>query len=125
MGKLTNGLLLGLGISLLVAPKTGKEMRQLVAERFSSLHGIPPAKEEPRQSVAQPTERVPEVQQQTAPTAPMGSTAYSSAQQTATGAGPVQEDLGSLAQQGGTNVPSTPYDDTVRLNPNQPNRPLP
>lgn len=125
VGKFTNGVLLGLGISLLVAPKTGKEMRQLVAERFSYLQGIPPENEELKQSVQQTAERVQEVQQQAARTAQMGSTAQTYAQQTARSASSVQEDLGNLGQQAGTNVPSTQYGDTKPLQPKQPKRPTP
>ncbi len=125
MGSFINGVLVGLGITLLVTPKPGKEMRQLVAERFSYLRGIPPEKEDLEQSVQQMAERVQEVQQQAARTAHMGSTAQTYAQQTATSAGSVQEDLGNLAQQAGTDVPSTQYGDTRPLRPNQPKRPTP
>jgi gas vesicle protein len=120
-----NGVLLGLGISLLVAPKTGKEMRQLVAERFSYLRGIPPENEELKQSVQQMAERVQEVQQLAARAAHMGSTAQTYAQQTATSAGSVQEDLGNLAQQAGTNTQPTQSGVTSPIQPNQPRRPTP
>lgn len=125
MGKFINGALLGLGISLLVAPKTGKEMRQLVAERFSYLQGNPPENEELKQSVQQMTDRVQEVQQQAARTAQMGNTAQTYAQQTSSSASSVQEDLGNLAQQAGTAVPSTQPGTTQPLRPNQPKRPTP
>jgi len=125
LGKFINGALLGLGISLLVAPKTGKEMRQLVAERFSYLQGNPPENEELKQSVQQMTERVQDVQQQATRTAQMGNTAQTYAQQTARSASSVQEDLGNLAQQAGTDVPSTQSGTTQPLRPNQPKRPTP
>jgi gas vesicle protein len=125
MGKFTNGVLVGLGITLLVTPKTGKEMRQLVAERFSYLRGIPPENEELKQSVQQMAERVQEVQQQATRAAQMGSTAQTYAQQTAQSAGSVQEKLGNLAQQAGTDVPSTPARVTRPIPPNQPKRPRP
>jgi gas vesicle protein len=122
LGKFINGALLGLGISLLIAPKTGKEMRQLVAERFSYLQGNPPENEELKQSVQQTAERIQGVQQQAARAAQMGNTAQTYAQQTARSAGAVQEDLGNLAQQAGTDVPST-QSSTQPLRPNQPKRP--
>jgi gas vesicle protein len=123
MGKFINGVLVGLGITLLVTPKTGKEMRQLVAERFRYLRGIPPENEELKQSVQQMAERVQEVQQQATRAAQMGSTAQSYAQQTARSAGSVQEDLGNLAQQVGTDVPSTQSGATRPTQQNQPKRP--
>jgi gas vesicle protein len=125
MGKFINGVLLGVGISLLVAPKTGKEMRQLVAERLRYLPGIPPENEELKQSVQQTTQRVPEVQQQAAPAVQMGSAAQSSAQQTASSAGSGQEDLGNLAQQANADVPTTRLSARRPIQPNQPNRPTP
>jgi gas vesicle protein len=128
MGKFTNGVLVGVGISLLVTPRTGKEMRQLVAERLRYLRGIPTENEELKQTVHQSTERVGEVQQQEATrAAQMGSTAQSYAQQTALSAGSVQEDPGNLAQQASTDdVPTTRL--SARrppLQPDQPNRPIP
>jgi gas vesicle protein len=123
MGSFTNGVLVGLGITLLVTPKTGKEMRQLVVERFRYLRGIPPENEELKQSVRQMTERVQEVQQQATRAAQMGSTAQTYAHQTALSAGSVQEELGTLAQQAGTDMPATPPGVTRPTPPNQPKRP--
>ena len=119
MGSFTNGVLVGLGVSLLIAPKTGKEMRQLVAERFRYLRGIPPENEELKQEVQQMSERVQQVQQQANRAAQMGSAAQGYAQQTAKSAGSVRSDLGKVAQQAGTNVPQPKQDpnDTIELNP--------
>jgi gas vesicle protein len=117
LGKFINGVLLGVGISLLVAPKTGKEMRELVAERFSNLQGNPPENEELKQSVQQTAQRAQQVQQQAASSAQMGSTAQTYPQQTSQSA--------SSVQQARTDVPSTQYGDTRPLRPNQPKRPTP
>jgi gas vesicle protein len=125
VGKFTKGVLVGVVISLLVTPKTGKEMRQLVAERLRYLRGLPPENEELKQSVQQTTERVPEVQQQATPTAQTGSTAQSYAQQTARSAGSGQEELGNLAQQASADVPTTRLSDRKPIQPNQPNIPMP
>jgi gas vesicle protein len=120
MGSFTNGVLVGLGVSLLVAPKAGKEMRQLVAERISSLRGIPAENKELKQPVQQTTERVQEVQQQAAPAAQMGSTAQPYTQQPASSAGSLQEDLGTWTQQPSPDVPSTQSGVTRPIPPNQP-----
>ena len=125
MGEFINGVLLGVGISLLVTPKTGKEMRQLVDERLRYLRGIPPENEEIKQSVQQTTQRVPEVQQQATPAVQMGSAAQSSAQQTAGSAGSAQEDLGNLAQQASADVPTTRLSARRPIQPDQPNTPIP
>ncbi len=123
MGSFTNGVLVGVGISLLVAPKTGKEMRQFVVERFGYLRGIPPENEELKQQVQQMAGRVQEVQQQANRAAEMGSTVQDYAQQTASSVNTVQRDLKNVAQQAGTNVQSTQSGATRPTQPNQPKRP--
>ena len=123
MGGFTNGLLVGVGISLLVAPKTGKEMRQLVVERFRYLRGIPPENEELKQQVQQMAGRVQDVQQQANRAAQMGSAVQDYAQQTASSVNAVQRDLNNVAQQVGTNMPSTQSDVTRSTEQNQPKRP--
>jgi len=125
MGKFINGVLLGVGISLLVTPKTGKEMRQLVAERLRYPLGTPPENEKLMQSVQQTTQRVPEVQQQATPAVQMGSTAQSYTQQTVGSAGSGQEDMGNPAQQASTDVPTTRLSARRPIQPDQPNRPTP
>jgi len=106
MGKFTNGVLVGLAITFLVAPKNGKEMRQLVVERFGYLRGIPPENEELKQQVQQMAGRVQEVQQRANRAAEMGSTVQDYAQQTASSVNSVQRDLKNVAQQAGTDVQS-------------------
>ncbi len=39
MGKFLRTLLIGIGIGLLIAPKRGEEMRQLLMERFQGITG--------------------------------------------------------------------------------------
>ena len=120
MGSFTNGVLVGVGLSLLFAPKTGQEMRSLLAERLRYLRGIPPENEELKQHVQQMTARVQEVQQQANRAAQMGSTVQDYAQQTASSADSVQHDLKNVAQQAGTDGPST---GSGAAAPTQPNRP--
>jgi gas vesicle protein len=107
MGAFTNGLLIGVGISLLVAPKPGKEMRSLVAERFRYLRGIPPENEELKQSVQDVNNRLQSVQQSADRAAQMGNTVQDYARHTATQAASIQNDLGNVAQQAGTDIPQT------------------
>ena len=109
MSGFTNGLLVGLGVSLLFAPRTGQEMRKLLAERFRYVRGIPPENEELKQQVQQMGQRVQEVQQQANHVAEMGST--------------VQSDLKHVAQQAGTDVPSTRSGSAAPAQPNRPNQP--
>ena len=122
MGSFTNGILLGVGISLLVAPKTGKEMRQLVVERIGYLRGIPPENVELKQQVQQMAERVQDVQQQATRSAEMANTVQANAQRTASSVNSVQSDLQNVAQQAGTDVSSTQPGAT---NPTQPKRRTP
>lgn len=42
MGRFINGLLLGAGIGLLIAPMRGEEMRRMLGERFQELQGYLP-----------------------------------------------------------------------------------
>ncbi|MDQ6661987.1 MAG: hypothetical protein M3Z24_13620 [Chloroflexota bacterium] len=125
MGSFTNGVLVGVGLSLLIAPKTGKEMRQLAVERFNYLRGIPPENEELKQSMQQMAQRVQSVQQKAEQAAQMGTTAQTYAQQTARSAQSVQSDLSNVAQQAGTDVPQTKQDPTTtrELNPRRNPRP--
>ena len=128
MSRFTNGLLVGLGVSLLFAPRTGQEMRSLLAERFRYVRGIPPENVELKQQVQHMGQRVQEVQQQANRAAEMGSTVQGYAQQTASRVSSVQSNLKHVAQQAGTDVPSTgsgAATPTQPLQPNRPNRPRP
>src|SRR5579863_1605641 len=46
MGRFLNGVLVGVGIGLLIAPVTGEEMRRLVSERYKELRDALPEKEQ-------------------------------------------------------------------------------
>ncbi len=46
MGRFLNGMYLGAGIALLVAPMRGEDMRKLVRQRFAVLRGSLTANEE-------------------------------------------------------------------------------
>jgi gas vesicle protein len=107
MGTFTNGLLVGIGISLLFAPKKGEEMRSLVAERFRYLRGIPPENEELKQSMQDMGQRLQSVQQSADRAAQMGNTVQDYAQHTATQAASIQNDLSNVAQQAGADVSQT------------------
>ncbi len=125
MGRFTNGLLVGVGVSLLIAPRTGEEMRSLLAERFRYLRGIPPENEELKQSVQDTSKRVEPVQEKAMHATQMGSTVQGYAQQTATNAASVQSDRSKVAQQAGTDVPRAKPGDTSPTRPLRPPRPRP
>ncbi len=125
MGKFTNGVLLGVGISLLMAPKSGKEMRRLVTERWGYVRGIPPENVELKEQVQQMASRVQDVQQQANQVADMGNTVQARAQQTASSVSSVQRDLKNVAQQAGTDVTETRPRVNGSPQPNQPKNPLP
>src|SRR5436305_9793718 len=108
MSRFTNGLLVGLGVSLLFAPRTGQEMRSLLAERFRYVRGIPPENVELKQQVQHMGQRVQEVQQQANRAAEMGSTVQDYAQQTASSGSSVQSELRNVAQQAGAATPTQP-----------------
>ena len=58
MGRFLNGVLVGVGIGMLVAPMRGEEMRRLVRERFEELRGSLPENEQLKQAGQQVTSRV-------------------------------------------------------------------
>src|SRR5438105_3137727 len=74
MGRFLNGLLIGVGIGMLVAPMKGEEMQRLARERLDQLRGSLPDKEQLKQTGQQVADRA----SQTA------STLKDAAQQTAT-----------------------------------------
>jgi gas vesicle protein len=123
MGSFTNGVLVGLGVSLLIAPMKGEEMRHLVAERVRYLRGIPPENPELQQSLQQMSDRVQSVQQMADHASQMGTAAQESAQQTTTNARSVQRDLGNVARRAGEDVPQTRQGDTSPTKPVRPIRP--
>jgi len=123
MGSFTNGVLVGIGASLLIAPKTGKEMRRLLVERWGYLRGIAPENAELKPQVQQMSSRVQEVQQQANRAAEMGSTAQEYAQQTASSVTSVQSDLKNVAQQAHTDTSSPQSGATNSTQPTQLKRP--
>jgi gas vesicle protein len=125
MSRFTNGLLVGLGVSLLFAPRTGQEMRHLLAERFSYLRGIPPENRELKQQVQDMGQRVQEMQHQAERAAEMGSMVQDSGQQTASRVSSVHSELKHVAQQAGTDAPSPGSGPAAPTRPNRPNRPGP
>lgn len=50
MGRFLNGVLVGIGIGLLVAPMKGEEMRRLVGERYEELRSNLPDNEQLKQA---------------------------------------------------------------------------
>ena len=50
MGRLMNGVLIGVGIGLLVAPMKGEEMRRLVSQRYGELRSRLPDNEQLKQA---------------------------------------------------------------------------
>jgi gas vesicle protein len=107
MGSFTNTVLLGVGIGLLLAPRSGKETRSFLVQRFQYLRGIPPENEELKQQVRQMSDRVQDVQQKANQAAQMGSEVQNYAQETAKSVNSVQNDLSNVAQQTGTDTTAT------------------
>jgi gas vesicle protein len=50
MGRFLNGMFIGAGIALLVAPMRGEDMRSLVRQRFAELRGSLPENVQPHAS---------------------------------------------------------------------------
>ena len=57
MGRFLNGLLIGVGVGMLVAPMRGQEMQRLVRERFEDLRGSLPDTEQLKQTAQQVANR--------------------------------------------------------------------
>jgi gas vesicle protein len=94
MGRFTNGVILGVGISFLFAPQTGQETRRFLRQRLSHLRGNPPENEGLKQQVQQKADQA----------AQMGSTVQNYAQETAKSVNSVQSDLRNVAQETGSDV---------------------
>ncbi len=93
MGRFLNGVLVGLGIGLLVAPMKGEEMRRLVRERYEELRSTLPDNEQLKQAGQQ-----------------MASQVKDYAQQAATQVKATGSNLGDLAQQAAREVKQTGQD---------------
>ena len=79
MGQFTNGVLVGLAISLLVAPRPGKEMRRMLTEGLGSLGSINASGQSSRQQSAQ---HLPTMQERVARATQQGMTVPEYVQQT-------------------------------------------
>ncbi len=58
MKQFITGLLLGLGIGILIAPRRGEETRRQLAERFAEMRGYIPENEQFNEYVQQVSDRV-------------------------------------------------------------------
>src|SRR5947207_1549020 len=100
MGRFFNGLLIGAGIGLLIAPMRGEEMRRVLSERFQELQGSLPQNEQLSQYTQQVSGRVSQA----------GSTLKDYAQQAASKMKDTGNALGDLAQQSVNEVKQTSQD---------------
>ncbi len=107
MGRFLNGVLVGVGIGILVAPMRGEEMRRLVRERFEELRGSLPENEQLKQAGQQVTSRVSQTgsnlkdyaQQATSKVKETGSTLGDQAQQSASEVKQTGQDIASTTKQ--------------------------
>lgn len=97
MGRFFNGVLVGIGVGILIAPVEGQEMRRLVRQRYEQLRSNLPEKEQ----VMQTSKQVAANLSQTA------SMVKDVAQQTATRVQETGGALGDLAQQTAQKVRQT------------------
>ena len=122
MGRFINGVLVGLGVSLLIAPKPGKELRQLLVQSWKDMRSLPtttgqeqPAGQkriEPHQPSAQERgEHIPSAQEVAQRAAQMGTTVPETSQQP--------------TQQAGANVQPPRQGDSGRTKSPRPPRPAP
>ena len=102
MGSFSKGLLVGLGISLLIAPRPGKETRRMLAE---GLRGLGSTNESGRSSRQQSAEHLPTAQEVVARATDQGLTVPEYAQQTASNEASGPADRSQPAQQAPANVP--------------------
>ncbi len=100
MGRFINGVLIGVGVGLLVAPMRGEEMQRLLRERYQQLRANLPEKEQ----VIQASQQVAANLSQTA------STVKGAAQQAASKVQETGSTLGNLAQQAASTVKQTGQD---------------
>lgn len=100
MGRFLNGVLVGIGVGLLLAPVEGREMRRMVQQRYEQLRSNLPEKERVMQMSKQVTANL----SQTA------STVKDVAQQTATRVQETGSALSDLAQQTAQKVKQTGQD---------------
>jgi gas vesicle protein len=108
MGSFSTGFCVGLGLTLLFAPKKGEEMRRLVGERIRYLQSMQSENQELNPSVAELGGRLQEAPNRTEQARPMGATTPSSGtiQQAASSTVDVQQDLNRGTQQVGMTPPT-------------------
>ncbi len=107
MGMFTNGLIVGVGVALLVAPMKGEEMRRLVGERVSSIRASLPQGRQGSQYIQQASDTVSQTanvlkdtaQQAAAQVQSTGSTLADTAQQAATKAKQASKDVAETTKQ--------------------------
>jgi gas vesicle protein len=97
MGRFLNGVMVGMGIGLLIAPMRGEEMQHLVRQRYKQLRSNLPEKEQLKQAS----------QQVTAGLSQTASVAKDVAQQAATKVQATGGVLSDLAQQSAQKVKET------------------
>lgn len=100
MGRLLNGVLVGVGIGLLIAPMPGEEMRRLLSQRFQELRSSLPENEQLKQYAQQVTDRVSQT----------SSNLKDYTQQAASTVKDTRSTLGNLAQKAATQVKQTGQD---------------
>jgi len=106
MSRFLNGVLVGVGIGLLIAPMKGEEMRRLVRERYEELRSALPEQEQLQQAgqqvasgLSQTASTVKDAAQQAAGKAQQtGSTVSDLAQQSARKVKQTGQDVASTAQ---------------------------
>ena len=124
MGSFTNGLLVGIGISLLFAPRKGEETRNLLVERIKTMRGTSADNE----AVAPATQGTVKPLQPLQEVVPVVSPIEAAAQDTAfpaTDISAVQSDLSSSAQLPQVDVPPTIQEDPSPTQPLRRPRPNP
>ena len=100
MGRLMNGVLIGIGIGLLVAPMKGEEMRRLVNERYGELRSNLPDNEQLKQAGQQVASSVSQTARK----------AQDYAQQATSQVKTAGSNVGDLAQQASRQVKNTAQD---------------
>src|SRR5947209_6517878 len=112
MGRLMNGVLIGVGIGLLVAPMKGEEMRRLVSQRYGELRSNLPDNEQLKQAGQQVASGVSETaskvkdyaQQATSQVKNAGSNVGDLAQQATGEVKPSVQDIASTTKQTATSM---------------------
>ena len=127
MGSFTNGLLVGIGISLLFAPRKGEETRGLLVERIKTMRGTS-ADNEAVAPATPGTQGAVKTLQPLQEVVPVVSPIEAAAQDTAfpaTDISAVQSDLSSSAQLPQVDVPPTIQEDPSPTQPLRRPRPKP